>query len=323
MSTRKLLLTFVGAIAVFFGSALAQSQSTEATVLKVTGTATVQLPGGTSAPLQVGAKVPEGATITTGAASEVYLQAHTGTVATVKANSTVSIDALSVTREGGRVTRETTEINLKSGNLVSALDPAKRAVNNYQVRTPKGVAAARGTTFSVSYNGVNYTIVATTGSVQITSSLGTTISISGGQASVSSVNDGAATPVADLPAEQKAEAIQAMAVAVATIAVAVESNMLGASGAAELQNAATTVLTAAPEAARTVAALVAASAPTQNNVVLETVREVAPQQTGAVQQAIREVTPPASAPPTTPSQTPKGDTTTPQPIDPSVISRSG
>ena len=108
-------------------------------------------------------KVPQGATITTGAASEVYLQAHTGTVATVKANSSVSLDELSVTTENGRVTRETTAINLKSGNLVSALDPAKRNVNNYQVRTPKGVAAARGTTFTVSYNGVNYTIVATSG----------------------------------------------------------------------------------------------------------------------------------------------------------------
>lgn len=322
MSMRKILLSLIGSAALFVAAAFGQTQNAEATVLKVTGNATVTI-GGATSPLQVGAKIPVGATITTAAASEVFIQAHTGTVATVKAGSSVSIDELSVTRSGGRVTEEKTAINLKSGNLVSALDPAKRSVNNYQVKTPKGVAAARGTTFTVSYNGVNYTIVATSGSVQITSSLGTVVNVAGGQASVSSVNDGAATPVAELPAQEKAEAIQAMAVAVATIATAVENNMLGASGAAELQNAASTVLSAAPEAARQVAALVAASAPSQSNVILETVREVAPQQTGAVQQAIREATPPAQTPPQTPSQTPsREDTTTPQPIDPSVISRS-
>ncbi|HYC70794.1 MAG TPA: FecR domain-containing protein, partial [Opitutaceae bacterium] len=290
------------------------------TVLKVAGDATVTV-GGATSPLKVGAKLSPGATITTGADSEVYLQAHTGTIATVKANSVVSIDELSVTREGGKVTKEKTAINLKSGNLVSALDPAKRAVNDYQVKTPKGVAAARGTTFTVSYNGVNYTIVATSGSVQITAG-DTVVNIAGGQASVSNVNGGAATAVASLPAEQKAEAIQAMAVAVATIAVALENNMLGASGAAELQDAVRTVITAAPEAARDVAALVAASAPSQTDVVVDTVRDVAPQQSGAVQQAIRDVDPPSRAPDSTPSQTPRNDATTPQPIEPGVISRS-
>jgi hypothetical protein len=259
--------------------------------------------------------------VTTAANSEVYLQAHTGTIATVKASSSVAIDELSVTTTGGRVTKETTTINLKSGNLVSALDPAKRQVNDYQIRTPKGVAAARGTTFTVSYNGVDYTIVATSGSVQITASTGAVINISGGQASLSNVSGGAATAVADLPAAEKAEVVQAMAVAVATVAVAVENNMLGAGGAAQLREVAATVISAAPEAATTVAALVAVSAPTQANVIVETVRDVAPAQAPAVEQTVRETAPTT---PTTPTPTEGAPATrTPQPIDPSVISRSG
>lgn len=329
MNIRKLLL-ISAAILGLTAQVSAQTQTTEATVAKFNGTATITRADGSSIELVVGAKVPQGATVTTAAASEVYLQTHSGTVATVKANSTVSVDELTVTTSGGKVTEEKTTLNLKSGNLISALDPAKRSVNNYQVRTPKGVAAARGTTFTVTYNGVNYSIVTTSGNVQITASNGTVINIAGGQASVSNVSGGAATAVADLPATEKAAAIQAMAVAVATIAVASDTGMLGAAGAAELQAAATTVITAAPEAAPAIAALVEVSAPAQTSVIVQTTRDVAPQQSGAVQQAVNNVVPPANTPSQTPSQTPKNETqtpppevTAPQPILPETVSRSG
>lgn len=323
MKTLRSSLALFAALIGLAAVAVAQTQSAEAVVLKVVGSATIQMPGGVPTPLESGAKVAKDAVIVTGAGSEVYLQTHTGTVATVKPGTTVAVEELSVTRQGGKVTEEKTTLSLRSGNLVSALDPAKRNVNNYQVRTPKGVAAARGTTFTVSYNGVDYTIVATTGSVQITASTGGIVNISGGQASLSNVGGGAATAIADLPAEQKAEVIQAMAVAVATIAVANDNNMLGASGTAELRDATATVLAAAPEAAATVAALVNASAPSQTSTVVETTRDVAPSQSAAVDQAVRDSTPPpSSVPPTPTTPEPSRDTTTPQPIDPSVISRS-
>ena len=312
MKRTSFVLLTLAAIALTFGRSLAaETNNSEGTAIKVTGQAMVQLPG-QSQPVEVtaGMKLPQGAVVTT-VNGEVYIQAHTGTVAVVKSNSTVSIDELSVTTDGGKVTKETTSMNLRNGNLVSMLDPAKKSVNSYQVRTPKGVAAARGTTFTVSYNGVDYTIVATTGFVQITSSTGTVVSISGGQASMSS-NGGAATAVGSLPADQKAEAVQAMSIAVATIAVAVENNMLGSGGSAQLADAAATVIKAEPSSAAAITQLVQVSAPSQNSVIEQAVRDNPP------------ATPPATTPPPTnsPSTPETPQTTTPQPIDPSTISRS-
>lgn len=323
MKRKSFVFIALATVALTFGRlSAAQTSNSEGTVIKVIGHPKVLLPGqSASMDVSAGMKVPQGAVITTGNGEEVYLQAHAGTVATVKSSTTVSLDQLSVTTDGGKVTKETTALNLRSGNLVSTLDPAKKSVNSYQVRTPKGVAAARGTTFTVAYNGINYTIVATTGFVEITSSTGAVISISGGQASLSNVSGGAATAVGDLPAAQKAEVIQAMAIAVATIAVEVENNMLGSGGGAQLADAAATVLRAAPEAAVVIAQLVAVSAPSQNSVIAQTVREVAPQESSAVEQATKGLTP-STAETAAPATEPPPATTAPQPIDPATISRS-
>lgn len=306
MNTRKLLLQLFAAFCSLAVAAFAQTQITEATVAKMAGSATLTLADGSASALTAGAKVPQGATITTGANSEVYLLTHASTWATIKSNSTVSVDELSVTTKGGSVTEEKTVLNLKSGNLISALDPAKRRVNNYSVRTPKGVAAARGTTFTVTVNGENYSIVTTSGTVLITNvTTGAVVSISGGQASVSTVSNGAATPVANLPAAEKATAIQAMAVTVATIAVAVENN-IGGTTATELRSVTQTIVAAAPEAATAINAQVQATVPAQ---------------AAAVQQAVQQTPPSPTPPPATPPPPPP--TTTPQPIDPTTVSRSG
>ena len=141
---------------------------TEAKVLKITGSsAQVQLASGETRPLVEGESLPQGATILTGAGTEVYVAPMEGTVATIKPNSSVGLEQLSVTKDGGAVTKQTALLNLKSGNLVSSLDPTKKNINNYGVRTPKGVAAARGTVFTVNVNGVNYRVVTGTGSVTI------------------------------------------------------------------------------------------------------------------------------------------------------------
>jgi len=198
MNIRKLAL-LTTALLGLAATAFAQTQTTEATVAKITGTARMTLADGSSSTLTADSKVPQGATITTAAGSEVYLQAHTGTMAAIKANSTVSVDELSVTSTDGKVTEEKSILSLKSGNLVSALDPSKRNVNNYQVRTPKGVAAARGTTFTVSVHGQEYTVTTTNGTVQITQPNGAVVSISGGSVSISDFKGGAPTAISDLP----------------------------------------------------------------------------------------------------------------------------
>src|SRR5437879_1751994 len=147
MNTRKLVILLTALVGLA-ATASAQTTQTQATVARVSGSATVSMPDGSTAPLTAGMKVAQGATITTGADGDVYLESHAGYLTAIKHDSVVAVDEISVTSSGGKVTEEKTLLDLKSGNLVAKLDPTKKAVNNYQVRTPKGVAAARGTVFT-------------------------------------------------------------------------------------------------------------------------------------------------------------------------------
>jgi hypothetical protein len=168
MNSRKLILTLASFVFALT-SAIAQTVKTQATVSRVTGTATVTLADGSTIPLTTGMKVPQGATITTGTDGDVYLETHTGYVSTIKADSVVTVAEVSVVSENGAVKEERTMLDLKSGNVVALLDPKKKAINNYQVRTPKGVAAARGTTFVIQYNGTTVTVAVVNGVVSMLS----------------------------------------------------------------------------------------------------------------------------------------------------------
>ncbi len=342
MSTRKLFL-LITALVGLVTSAFAQSS--DATVSKVTGTASVTLPDGSVKPLAAGMKVPQGATITTGADGDVYLETHKGYVTSIKKNSSVGVAEISVANG-----KENTILDLKSGNLVAKLDPTKKAVNNYQVRTPKGVAAARGTVFTVSYMGGNYAIAVVNGMVTITppatggiEGFGVGVQVNAGQASA--VLNGQTIPTAiplneAIGSAQFASAGQDIAnllsLAVATVAVAAENN-IGGTTAAELRAVADAVIAAVPNAAPAIATLVQVSAPTQSQAIIDSTAANAPSQSGNVQTAI-DNTPKNTGTNTPPAETPKSDTpktdtktetpppppvTTPQPIDPSTVSRSG
>ena len=226
---KKSLFVLFASAAFAAGTTLATAADvpSEATVLKVTGSVQVQLPGQSSpVALNVGDKIPQGATIITGAGAEAYIQPVTGTVATVQENSTVEVEKLTQTMEGGQMVRANTLLNLKSGNLVSTLDPAKRSLNNYGVRTPKGVAAARGTSYSVTVsNDQGFTVSATADTVTFTAPGGTTYSISAGMVTVSG-----GTPI---PLSQAVASIPGFAAvvttAVNTVANVVQNNIGGIS----------------------------------------------------------------------------------------------
>lgn len=152
--------------------AFAATESAQAKVLKVSGGVTVMLPGQSEAVTPtVGMMLPEGTTITTSSGAELDVQTISGSQTTIRQNSSVSLDQLSVTRDdSGAVTKQTALVGLKAGNVISTLDPTKKAINNYGVRTPKGVAAARGTAYTVSFDiGSGTTSVATlSGTVTLT-----------------------------------------------------------------------------------------------------------------------------------------------------------
>jgi hypothetical protein len=145
----------------------------------------MQLPGKPAAVVvKVGDKIPQGATITTGAGAEVFVQPFAGTVAVVKENSTVVVEKISLTVEDGAVKKQSGLLNLKAGNLISIIDPAKRAINDYSVRTPQGVAAARGTEIGLSVNGTAVTVISTSSTVSFTTADGVSYSVSAGMVSI-------------------------------------------------------------------------------------------------------------------------------------------
>ncbi|MET0262956.1 MAG: FecR domain-containing protein [Rariglobus sp.] len=150
----------------------AAETASEAVVLKVKGSAQATLPGQSQATtLKVGDKLPQGTVIKTPGSSEVEIQAFSGSVTTIKPGSTVDLNKLSLTTDNGAVTKQTAVIDIKVGSVVASLDPSKKAINDYSIRTPKGVAAARGTVYTV--------YVALDGSVRVSVSSGSITFTSG------------------------------------------------------------------------------------------------------------------------------------------------
>jgi hypothetical protein len=264
------LLTLAAGLLTFGRVTAAETALSEGTVIRVTGQAKILLPGRTEAvDLTADMKVPQGATITTGA-GEVYLQAHTGTVATIQANSTVNLEQLSVTSEGGTVKQENTLLALKSGNLISNIDPTKRAVNNYGVRTPKGVAAARGTSFSVSVSAGGFNIAATADAVTFTTSTGAAYTISAGMISIT-LPGGAtqpAIPLAQAAASNPAIA-QVVADAVTAISTVIQTGNISAAGAANVASQVVSVAsTVSPSTAGSSAAQVSTAVSTSTSATI-------------------------------------------------------
>ena len=343
MNTRKLALTLTALLGLAV-SAFAQTTQTQATVARVTGTATVTQADGTTTALTAGMKVAQGATITTGADGDVYLESHAGYVTSIKGDSVVTVDEISVVSEGGQVKEERTMLDLKSGNLVAKLDPKKKSVNNYQVRTPKGVAAARGTVFTVMFRGQKYSVAVVNGTVAIApvnNYRGRSLSQSvfGGTRSASTVNAGEILTEGGTgniqrrvfsvndAARTEVDTRELLAAAVATVALAAQNN-IGGTTAAEAQAVAKAVFAVAPGVAAQAAAIINKSGgdTSSTNPVIQAIRSEVP----AAQQGAFDTSSTSGTFTTTTTTNLRGlarditttTTTTPQPIDPSTISRS-
>ena len=169
---KKTLFTLIISSFLSFGSLCvnAAEANAQALVIKIKGSVTSLSSGQVQpATLKVGDKLSQGATIVTSPDSEVDIQAFNGAVASIKANSTVNLEKLSVITSGGSVTKQTALLNLKVGDVLSTIDPANHNINDYGIRTPKGVAAARGTVFGVSVSkSGNVKVYVTTSTVVFT-----------------------------------------------------------------------------------------------------------------------------------------------------------
>jgi hypothetical protein len=214
----------------------------EAKVIKLTGTAEMMLPGATAAtPLALNSQIPEGATVTTAAGAELSVEAMPGVIATIKAASTVVVEKLSSVKNGDTITEQTATLNLKQGNIVSTLDPAKKAINRYGVRTPKGVAAARGTVYAVKVDVTGSSIATLSGTVTIDLGGGNVLTIPVGTASA---NGEASQAIADA-----IKANPALANDIAEAVTIVAANVASGSSAVGTAESATAVLASVVNAA--------------------------------------------------------------------------
>ncbi len=162
------------------------TSETEATVLRLTGGARMKRTASSpEVPVTEGAKLPVGSILLTDAAAELHLQPFEGTIATLRPNTTVHIEKLSITRDGNVVTKQTGLLGLKAGTVISTIDPAKIEINDYGVRTPKGIASAKGTSFAVSIeDDEGFTVATTADTVTFTTPEGTSFAIAAGNVSI-------------------------------------------------------------------------------------------------------------------------------------------
>jgi hypothetical protein len=268
-------------------AAQAQGTTSGATLIAVTGSATVTMPDGGTVAAVAGMALPEGAKVVTAADSKALIQTHPGIVAGLSASTTATVEQANTDANGMRNAR----IGVASGTLVSQLDPSKKSSNNYSVRTPRGVAAARGTIFSTSVvvNGNTYsvTINTITGSVTTTSvdpSTGATTTVDVGAGTSSTSNNGQqatnSTLTEALAGSGSAAVSEALQAAVAVAAIVAQATNTTGSTLAVDGAAASTALTTVLQQVTKAAAESGNTGLVQTTATLAT--QYAPNQAGSV-----------------------------------------
>ena len=260
----------VGVLLLLFTASALLGQN--ATVMRMTGakSAMVLLPDAADeTPLAEGQEVPAGALITVGEGTKLFLRTFQGAITTADAGSVFMIEEVKANDDG----TETTRIELRGGDIVANLDPTKKGIHDYRVRTPKGVAAARGTTYSVSVAGLQVVVTVSGGEVSFSIPLlPNPVVITPGNASTggSSVSLAAALANPDT-AEVVNKAMQATAAAVATL-VSDPTSGVTANTLTQVINTAAAAGNSNGDGGSLVAVVAAAAAQANSNVATQVVQ---------------------------------------------------
>jgi hypothetical protein len=108
------------------------------------GDVKVTPPGGAAKALAAGEIVTLGSTVTTGPGARAVIVMTPRSAIRVGENSNVVIEELAETANPPKVT-----IDLKTGSLGALLKPGAGAEMDFKIKTPSGIAAARGTYYAV------------------------------------------------------------------------------------------------------------------------------------------------------------------------------
>lgn len=134
----------VGVIALFTAGTL-NAAPTSGNVTVAVGKVTVTAPdGGAAKELKAGDTVAVGSTVKTGADSRAVIVMTAKSAVRIAADSEVVITEMTESATEPKVL-----LDLKSGSLGALLKPGEGANMDFKVKTPSGVAAARGTFFAV------------------------------------------------------------------------------------------------------------------------------------------------------------------------------
>lgn len=134
-----------GGVMIFPGVSLIQAAPESGTVTVAVGEVmAVTAEGGAAVAVEKGDKVAVGTTIRTGPDSRAVVVITPRSAIRIAENSEVLIETVDEAASPSDVT-----IHLKEGSLGALLKPNAAAELDFKVRTPSGVAAARGTFYSV------------------------------------------------------------------------------------------------------------------------------------------------------------------------------
>ena len=139
-------------------AATLQAATVAAQVFSVAGTVEFAGPGSSSyAPLKKGQILAIGSTVRTGDDGVAVLVTTPGSAIQLGNSSILKINKLAFAKSGGEVTQRTAVLQLTSGVVSALIDPSTPKITDFQVQTPEGAAAARGTFYAVLvYHGKTY-----------------------------------------------------------------------------------------------------------------------------------------------------------------------
>ena len=198
-------------------------------VVFVSGQASIQRPEEPALrPAQKGETIVIGTRIETGADGRVVLTPMAGIKSIITPNTKLLLEDFKENRTSATNVTQTAVLDLKEGAVVSDLQKPEGVTYDYSVRTARGLAGARGTTYTVGITpaGVQ-TIVVAHGTIALSFPDGRKGSLAPGQLSVTKANGTTqqVSSVAQLSADDKKVAQSVTETTVVAIASAVESGI--------------------------------------------------------------------------------------------------
>jgi hypothetical protein len=137
-------------LVVLFAGATLRAATVNAQVFSVSGTVEFAAPDSSSyAPLKKGQSLPIGSTVRTGDDGIAVLVTTPGSAIQVGNSSVVKLNKLAFAKSGTDVTQRQAVLQLTTGVVSALIDPSTPKITDFQVQTPEGAAAARGTFYAV------------------------------------------------------------------------------------------------------------------------------------------------------------------------------